>query len=358
MKILNLVFLLCLTACSRPPLEPNPSSGPEEIKPIPVKVVVVSLFEIGELEGDRAGEFQLWKDRRQLTTVFEQPHAEYDLYMNPETGVLGMVTGIGTARSTAAIMALGLDPRFDLSQSYWLVAGIAGIDPEDAPVGSAAWASYVVDGDLSHEIDAREIPKDWPIGYFARHTVKPYDPNKPEPKGGEMFALNPALAGWAYALTKDYKLPNPEALQAANAEYAGYPATQQAPFVLKGDNLAAMTFWHGAILNEWANNWVDYWTEGKGEFVTSAMEDTGVMQAMTYLHESGKVDKNRVMVLRAGSNYTVPPLGGDAATNLLKENEGFSGLEASVEALYQVGSVVVDELLNNWETYQTDLPAK
>ena len=29
-------------------------------------------------------------------------------------------------------MALGLDPRFDLSQAYWMVAGIAGIDPEDA----------------------------------------------------------------------------------------------------------------------------------------------------------------------------------------------------------------------------------
>ena len=30
-------------------------------KPIPVKFVLVTMFEIGEDEGDQAGEFQLWK---------------------------------------------------------------------------------------------------------------------------------------------------------------------------------------------------------------------------------------------------------------------------------------------------------
>ena len=51
-----------------------------------------------------------------------------------------------------------LRPAFDLSQAYWLVTGIAGIDPEDASIGSVAWSSFLVDGDLGHEIDAREIP--------------------------------------------------------------------------------------------------------------------------------------------------------------------------------------------------------
>jgi purine nucleoside permease len=35
-------------------------------------------------------------------------------------------------------MALGLDPRFDLTKAYWLVAGIAGIDPADGSLGCAA----------------------------------------------------------------------------------------------------------------------------------------------------------------------------------------------------------------------------
>jgi purine nucleoside permease len=322
--------------------------------PIEVKVVVVAMFEIGADTGDVAGEFQLWRERQRLDTRFPFAH-HHDLYMNRETGVLGMVTGIGTANSATAVMALGLDPRFDLSKAYWLIAGIAGVDPADASIGSAAWAEYLVDGDLSHEIDSREIPADWPTGYFARYTKKPYDPNKPEPTG-ELFRLNPALTQWAYQLTRKVELADSKALQDTRAMFEGYPNAQKPPFVLKGDNLAGMTFWHGRILNEWADRWVHYWTEGKGNFVTSAMEDTGSFQAMTYLHLTGKVDKNRMMVLRTASNYTMPPPGMSAAEHLLKENDGYAGLAASVEAAYRVGTVVVDEIVGKWNVYRERVP--
>ena len=46
-----------------------------------------------------------------------------------------------------------------------MVAGIGGGDPADVSLGSAVWADHVVDGDLSYEIDARQIPADWPTGY-------------------------------------------------------------------------------------------------------------------------------------------------------------------------------------------------
>jgi hypothetical protein len=55
-------------------------------------------------------------------------------------------------------MGLGMDPRFDLSKAYWIVAAIAGVDPNKGSVASTAWAKFVVDGDLSYQIDAREIP--------------------------------------------------------------------------------------------------------------------------------------------------------------------------------------------------------
>ncbi|MFC0204068.1 purine nucleoside permease [Novosphingobium soli] len=326
-------------------------------QPLPVRVVVVSLFEIGKDEGDVAGEFQLWKARRGLTQRIPFPQSFHDLYYNPETQVLGMVTGIGTARSTAATMALGLDPRFDLSQAYWLVAGIAGIDPEDATIGSVAWARYVVDGDLSHEIDAREIPADWKTGYFPRGTQGPNDTRTPlDPAGGEVFAVNPALERWAYDLTKGIALPDSPAIVAERAKFTGYPRAQEPPVVLEGDTLSAMTFWHGEKLTGWANDWVRRWSGGKGEFVTSAMEDTGVMQAMTYLDRIGRADRDRVLVLRAGSNFTMPPPGVDAATYLLRENEGYAGLEAAVENLYTVGSKVVDALLGDWNRYKDATP--
>jgi purine nucleoside permease len=323
-------------------------------KPIEVKVVVVTMFEIGADSGDTAGEFQLWHERQKLDVRFAFAH-HHDLFFNPKTGVLAMVTGEGSINSASSVMELGMDPRFDLSHAYWLVAGIAGVDPAKASIGSAAWAEYLVDGDLAHEIDAREIPADWPTGYFARHTQRPYDPNKPTPNG-EVLQLNPRLTQWAFELTRDIKLGDSQGLRETRSHYEGYPNAQRPPFVLKGDTLSGMTFWHGKLLNEWAERWVQYWTDGKGQFVTSAMEDTGTFQSLTYLHPTGRVNKDRVMVLRTASNYTMPPPGMGAAEHLLKENQGYAGLNASVEAAYEVGSVVVDEIVRKWPIYREHTP--
>jgi purine nucleoside permease len=322
--------------------------------PIEIKVVVVTMFEIGADSGDAAGEFQLWHERQKLDVRYAFAH-HHDLFLNPSTGVLGMVTGEGSINSASAAMELGMDPRFDLSHAYWLVAGISGVDPNAASIGSAAWAEYLVDGDLAHEIDPREMPADWPTGYFARNTKKPYDPKKPLPSG-EVFRLNPELTQWAFELTRDIKLADSPQLQATRAKFKGFPNAQKPPFVLKGDTLSAMTFWHGKILNEWAHRWVDYWTDGKGRFVTSAMEDTGTFQSLTYLNVTGKVNKDRVMVLRTASNYTMPPPGMTAAAHLLQENAGYAGLNASVEAAYRVGSTVVDEIVGKWSTYREHTP--
>ena len=323
--------------------------------PIEVKIVLVTMFERGADSGDAPGEFQLWNERRELNEVFPF-QGEHDLHYNAESGILAIVTGAGTAKATASVMALGMDPRFDLSKSYWLVAGIAGFDPADASIGSAAWAEYLVDGDLAHEIDAREKPDDWEWGYIARHTKVPFDPNKPEPRG-EVFQANGSLAEWAYQLTKDLALPDDETVAEERTRYVNHPNAQRPPFVLRGDNLAALTFWHGEILNAWANAWVDYWSDGNGEFVSSAMEDTGTYQSLTYLDKIGRVDKDRLMVLRTASNFTMPPPGVTAAENLLSENEGYTGVDLAVETAYIVGSVVIDELLGNWDVYEVEIPA-
>src|ERR1700751_2681036 len=88
-----------------------------EEKPIAVKVVVVTMFERGADTGDEPGEFQYWVERTKLDRVMPFPQGYHDLRMN-HNGVLGVLTGVGTARAAASIMALGLDPRFDLRKSY------------------------------------------------------------------------------------------------------------------------------------------------------------------------------------------------------------------------------------------------
>jgi len=324
-------------------------------KPIEVKVVVITMFEIGADTGDTAGEFQLWRERQKLDRRFSFAH-HHDLFMNEHTGVLGMVTGEGTANSSTAVMELGMDPRFDLTHAYWLVAGIAGVDPEDASIGSAAWAEYVVDGDLTHEIDAREIPPDWPTGRFPLESSGPYDPQAHVVSESQVFQLNPKLVDWAYQLTRGIDLGDTPDLQRSRARYKGYPNAQKPPFVLKGDDLASMTFWHGKLLNDWANRWVSYWTHGAGNYVMTDMEDTGTLLALTYLHRAGKVADDRVLVLRTGSNYSMPPPGVTAAENMRKENAGYSALGPSVEAAYKIGSTVVGELLGKWSVYRDHPP--
>src|ERR1700710_1641235 len=86
---------------------------------LPVRVVIVTMFEIGKDSGDAPGEFQFWKERRHLDTRIAFPQSHHDLYYNPDTQTLGMVTGMGSIKSATATMALGLDQRFDLTHAYW-----------------------------------------------------------------------------------------------------------------------------------------------------------------------------------------------------------------------------------------------
>ena len=349
-QLLSLIFALFL-------IQPNQLLATSKHKPIEVKVVVVTMFEMGEDTGDAAGEFQHWKEKYGLDKRFAFPQSHHDIFMNEKKGVLAIVTGMGTSRSASAIMALGLDPRFDFTHAYWLVAGISGGDPADTSTGSAVWAEYLVDGDYGHEIDAREIPKDWPTGYFPLFSKGPYDPNKPTTQS-EIFHLNSGLSEWAFQLTKNIKIKDDPKAAKARLGYKKYPKAVLPPRVMKGDQLAAMTFWHGEIMNQWANRWVKYWSDGKGEFVTSAMEDTGSYQSLLYLTKAGKADVNRFMVLRTVSNYTVPPEGVTAAENLTQEGEDYSGMGVALEAAYQVGSTVVNEIVDHWSEYRNKVPSK
>src|SRR5260370_26673936 len=90
-------------------------------KPTSVKVVVVTMFEQGEDLGDAPGEFQRWVEREHLDRILP-PAGGYHQYRMNNDGVLGMVTGIGTAKAAASVMALGMDPRFDLRKAYCVVA--------------------------------------------------------------------------------------------------------------------------------------------------------------------------------------------------------------------------------------------
>jgi purine nucleoside permease len=111
-------------------------------------------------------------------------------------------------------------------------------------------------------------------------------------------------------------------------------------------------------MNTWAENWMKYYTNGQGTFATSAMKDTGTLQALTWLTRAGKADVSRALVLRTASNYTMQWPGATAAQSLSGESldRGYSAYIPSLEAAYRVGSRVVHELAGGWATYELKPP--
>lgn len=328
--------------------------------PITIKVVVVAMFEIGEVEGDRPGEFQYWVERLPLDETLEFPQGYSPLRLNREKGILGVTTGIGTQFSTATIMGLGMDPRFDLSEAYWLIAGIAGGDPEDTSPADAVWTDWAIDGDIGHEIDPREAPEDWPTGYIPFRNKSPYQ--LPLPVEGQhwgvRYKLNPDLLRWAYSLTKDIELTSDDGSENLRKKFKDFAGAQHPSRVQIGGHIAAATYWHGALLNDWANGWVDYWTEGQSNYFTSAMEETGSLQSLTRLDKAGKADLNRVLSLRGVTNYTRPIDSVSAYESLKGETVGhYSAYIPTMENVYRTGSVVVDAILENWEKYKDSIPS-
>jgi len=328
--------------------------GSAKPKPIPVKVVVIAMFEVGQDTGDQPGELQYWVERDHLDRVYPLPAGYHAVRMN-DSGEMAVLTGQGTAQATATLMALGLDPRFDFSHSYWIIAGIAGGSPDRISLGSAAWARWVVDGDLAYEIDAREIPSDWPTGYIPLRKKIPFErPAALLP--GQVFALNPDLTQWAFNLTRSVPLPDSDKLKEIRAEFDS-PTAQRPPFVLLGDEISGSTYWHGKLLDAWATQWVPYFTGGQGQFVTTAMEDTGTLLSLQSLATAGRVDWQRILVLRTVSNFDRQPPGMSAADSLARQRIGsYSAYLPSLEAAYTVGHTVVQELLTRWPSYARQVP--
>jgi purine nucleoside permease len=351
-------FALLTIACALSLAPPNlHAQAPAASKPIPIKVVVVAMFERGEDTGDTPGEYQLWVEREHLDQILPLPAGYHHLRLNKD-GVLGILTGVGTAKAAASVMAVGLDSRFDLSKAYWLVAGIGGGDPADVSLGSAVWADHVLDGDLAYEIDARQIPENWPTGYVPLRKATPYEEPVRTELEGEIYTLNPALVDWAFRLTKDISLADSDSLRVSRARFTGFPNAQKAPFITHGDTMSSSTFWHGSKFDEWANAWTRYYTNGKGNYMIAAMEDSGTMQALTFLSQAGRVALQRVLVLRTVSNYDREPPGVTAADSLKTMVSGnYSAYFPSLEAAQIVGDKVVRDIVEHWSEREITIPS-
>jgi purine nucleoside permease len=318
--------------------------------PWPIKAVIVTTFEPGADTGDAPGEFQYWVEREHLDESLPFPGGVRNLRINAAHDVLGIVTGMTLANAGPSMMALGLDPRFDLTHAYFFVAGIAGVDPREASIGSAAWASFVVN-DVSRQIDSREDPADWPYGIFV---IGAHAPNTlpDHPMTSDLYELNAGLAHWAFLQSKVVKIPDNEAMQQDRLGWAAHPNAARAPFVFEGDSFASDTYWHGKVMTQYAEDWVKLWTHGRGHFAMTNMEDSAIAEAMLRLDRMHRVDFQRLMVLRVASNYSEPKPGRTALESVSAPYIKSTAFEGT----WLVGSTVLHELTGKWNVYRDHTP--
>jgi purine nucleoside permease len=341
---------LALSACAAisPIAQDGDSFAESGSRGRPVKVMIISMF---------GPEGQVWLDRLgpwQSIPVAGLSSDYPDIHCNKQD-ICVMTTGMGHTNAAASTMALTFSPRFDLRHTYFMVAGIAGIDPLRGTVGSAAWAKYLVDFGIQWEIDGREIPPNWNTGYLGINAKRPGD-KPPLDYRTEVAQLNARLADAAFALSRNVALADSVQAQAARAKFNYAPANRP-PTVIQCDTLTGDTWWSGTLLGERARDWTKIVTDAKGVYCTTQQEDNATYEALTRAARVHRVDLNRIAVLRSGSDFDRPHAGQTSADNLLNY-AAQGGFAPAIENLYRAGNPLVREIATHWGEWREGVPQR
>jgi len=330
---------LCIASPSTPPA--NAADG----VPRSVKVLIISMF---------GPEGQPWIEQLELSQKIKVPGLSEDY---PEVScnsddVCQVTTGMGHSNVAASITALVFSGQFDFKHAYFLIAGIAGIDPTQGTLGSAAWAKYLIDYGIAWEIDGREIPEDWSTGYLGINTQSPTE-KPPLDYRTEVFELDEKLVSKAYELSKDATLEDSETAMAYRANWDIAPANEP-PSVVRCDTAAGDTWWHGELLEKRAKDWTKLLTDGKGVYCTTQQEDNSTYEALKRGASAGLLDIARVAVLRTGSNFDRPYPGQTAYDSLVTSISG--GFLPSISNLHRAGNPLVSEIVSHWDDWKDGVP--
>ena len=212
-------------------------------------------------------------------------------------------TGESEINSAASLMALVLSKRFDLRNTYFLAAGIAGVNPRHGTLGSVALIKYAVQVALQYEIDSRSLPADWPTGYIAYGREYPHE-YPSITYGTEVFELNENLQDIAYNLASNATLSDADGPTQYRALYQEEIASQP-PSVLKCDSATSDVYYSGRRLSEAFENTTSLWTNGTGVYCMSAQEDNAILEVLVRGAIEERVDFSRVAILRAGKSQPI-----------------------------------------------------
>ena len=289
-----------------------------------------------------------------LSMLFPHVHCVEDF------SICQMTTGESEINAASTVMAVALSGLFDLTHTYFMIAGIAGVSPKHGTLGSVALSRYTVQVALQYEFDAREMPANWSTGYFG------YDNDAPgiypgESYGTEVFELSAGLRDIAFGFASKANLSDDPIAAEYRARYAAvagevYVAGTQTPSVIKCDSATSDVYYSGTMLGEAFEDVVDVWTNGTGTYCMTAQEDSAVLEVLVRMAIEGIVDFSRVLLMRTGSDFDRPPPNVTAFDNLRTTDQ--NGFEIAIENIFAAGVEIVRGILTGWEsTFESGVTA-
>ncbi|RCI13618.1 hypothetical protein L249_5564 [Ophiocordyceps polyrhachis-furcata BCC 54312] len=259
--------------------------------------------------------------------------------------------GEGEINAAASMTALALSPYFHLAKTYFLLAGIAGVNPREATLGSVALSRFAVQAALQYEIDPRSLPANWSTGYIPYGRSHPFE----YPAilyGTEVFELNVGLRDAAAALASRASLADDDTSRHYRAMYArrdGYYAkAAQPPSVVKCDCITSDVYYSGNMLSQAFENTTRVWTNGTGVYCMTAQEDSAVLEVMVRAAVEGLVDFSRVMLMRTASDFDRPPPGVSDLHHLTRVDQ--NGFRIATANIYIAGIEIVKGIVADWNS--------
>jgi purine nucleoside permease len=290
------------------------------------------------------GEQEAWHDFFREAEVLPFSWGPGRLVWSRSQAVLGVVAGVGTVLAASTITALACDPRFDLTRAHWVLAGIAGGDPQETSLGSVVVPRWVVDCDLKSEIDQREAPQDWDTARLPLFRYLPFE-QPPGPWRGESWKLSARGQRRVIEAASGVRLLDIRGPEGKPDDFGAYGAARLAPRVMAGDCLSGQTLWHGRLMTTWAREWVSYWTGGEGVFAATSMEDSGILRALSEAANAGLVTWRQVVLMRGICNFSEQPAGMSAVESLSRETpSGYSAFRPAVTNVHRVALAFLDSL--------------
>ncbi|KAL7939242.1 purine nucleoside permease domain-containing protein [Trichoderma chlorosporum] len=323
------------------------------------KVMIISMFE---------PEGQIWHDnfsQSGLGNLSSQAIATPGLSMlfprvfcTQAGSVCQLTVGEGEINSAVSMTALVLSNAFNLTQTYFLLAGIAGVNPRHATIGSVAFARYAVQVALQYEIDSRSLPDDWPTGYIPYGRAHPFE-YPCITYGTEVFELNANLRDAAHTYARQAQLQDAQEPRNYRLLYSdlgsSYHMAVMPPSVVKCDSATSDVYYSGGRLAQAFENTTALWTNGTGVYCMSAQEDNATLEVLVRAAIEGLVDFSRVIAMRTGSNFDRPPPSRSDWEHLTHTDQ--NGFDIAIANLYAAGIQVVRGILADWNcTFARGVP--